>query len=307
MVSPSSRRRAVNNCVEKGVSKTTPACRALGLSRSSFYRSSLVSVESRRLRKEVLELSERHPRYGYRRITALLRRDGFEVNPKRVQRVRRSAGLQVRKRQRRMRRLGVGTAVRQRAERPRQVWSWDFVEDQTENGTRFRILTLIDEFTRQCVAVHVAWSIRAIDAITVVEAAIERYGAPEHLRSDNGAEFIAYAIRDWVEARQIKTLYIKPGSPWENGHIESFHDKLRDECLNRELFGSLAEARVIVESWRVEYNQERPHSSLDNQTPDEFARSKFGLLPAFGLLPSKLAKINRNRFYQTKQPAELRL
>jgi putative transposase len=146
-----------------------------------------------------------------------------------------------------------------------------------------------------------------VDAITVLEAAIARYGAPEHLRSDNGPEFIAYAIQDWLKERQIKTLYIRPGSPWENAHIESFHDKLRDECLNRELFGTLAEARVIVESWRVEYNQERPHSSLDNQTPEEFARSKFGLPPASGLLPSKLAKINRNRFYQTKQSAELRL
>ena len=128
----------------------------------------------------------------------------------------------------------------------------------------------------------------------MLEAAIARYGAPEHLRSDNGPEFIAYAIQDWLKERQIKTLYIRPGSPWENGHIESFHDKLRDECLNRELFGTLAEARVIVESWRVEYTERRPHSSLGYQTPGEFARrSKFGLLPASGLLPSKLAKINQ--------------
>lgn len=302
MVSPSSRRRAVHNCVEEGVSKTTPACRALGLGRSSFYRSSLVSVESRRVRKEVLELSEKHPRYGYRRITALLRRDGFEVNAKRVQRLRREAGLQVRKRQRRMRRLGAGTAERQRAECPNQVWSWDFVEDQTENGTRFRILTLLDEHTRQCLAMHAAWSIRAVDAITVVEAAMARYGAPQHLRSDNGPEFIAYAIQDWVQSKRIKTLYIKPGSPWENGHIESFHDKLRDECLNRELFGSLAEARVILESWRVEYNEARPHSALGYQTPGEFARN-FRLQSASGLLPSEIAiKLTNN---EKEQLAEL--
>jgi transposase InsO family protein len=199
--------------------------------------------------------------------------------------------MQVRQRQRRMRRLGLQQNERLRASKARQVWSWDFVEDQTENGSRFRILTLLDEHTRQCLAVHAAWSIRAIDAITVIEAAIARYGAPEHLRSDNGSEFIAYAIQDWLKERQIKTLYIRPGSPWENGHIESFHDKLRDECLNRELFGTLAEARVILESWRVEYNERRPHSSLGYQTPGEFARrSKFGLLPASGLLPSKLAK-----------------
>ena len=281
MVSPSSRRRAVKSVVEEGLGSTAQSCRAMGLCRSGFYRSSLVSVESRRIRKEVLELSEKNPRYGYRRITALLRRDGFEVNGKRVQRLRREKDLQVRKKQRRMKRLGVGTAERQRAVRANEVWSWDFVEDQTENGSRFRILTLLDEHTRQCLAVHAAWSIRAVDAITVIEAAIERYGAPEHLRSDNGPEFIAYTIQDWLKQRKIKTLYIKPGSPWENGHIESFHDKLRDECLNRELFGTLAEARVILESWRVEYNEYRPHSSLAYQTPGEFARrSKFGLLPA---------------------------
>ena len=142
----------------------------------------------------------------------------------------------------------------------------------------------------------------------MLEGAIERYGAPEHLRSDNGPEFIAYAIQDWMKERAIKTLYIRPGSPWENGHIESFHDKLRDECLNREVFGTLAEACVILESWRVEYNEERPHSSLGYQTPEEFARSasKFGLLPAFGLLPSKLAKpilINQN--LTKPKPAEL--
>jgi transposase InsO family protein len=227
-------------------------------------------VESRLVRKEVMELSEKHPRYGYRRITALLRRDGFSVNAKRVQRLRRAEGIQVRKRQRRMRRVGPQQNERLRATRPRQVWSWDFVEDQTENGSRFRILTLLDEFTRQCLATHASWSIRAVDAITVIEAAMERYGAPEHLRSDNGPEFIAYAIQDWLKQHQVKTLYIKPGSPWENCYIESFHDKLRDECLNRELFGTLAEARVILESWRIEYNEERPHSSLDDQTPAEF-------------------------------------
>ncbi|CAN5464982.1 IS3 family transposase [soil metagenome] len=258
--------------VEEGLGSAARACRAINLARSSYYRPSLVSVESRRLRKEVLGLSGKHPRYGYRRITALLRRDGFEVNPKRVQRLRREEGVQVQQKQKRMRRLGVSTAARLRATRARQVWSWDFVDDQTENGSRFRILTLLDEYTRQSLALHAAWSIRAIDAITVIKAAIARYGAPEHPRSDNGPEFIAYCIQDWLQEREIKTLYIAPGSPWENGHIESFHDKLRDECLKREIFGTLAEARVILESWRVEYNEERPHSSLGYQTPGEFAR-----------------------------------
>ena len=197
--------------------------------------------------------------------------DKSTINPKRVQRVRRHYGLQVRKKQRKMRRTGLSTAQRQRATHANHVWSWDFVEDQTENGTRFRILTLIDEFTRECLAMHVAWSIRAVDVITVIEGAIERYGTPEHIRSDNGPEFIAYAIQDSLEQNQIKAIYIAPGAPWENGHIESFHDKLRDECLNREVFGSLLEAKIVIETWRVEYNTERPHSSLGDKTPEEFA------------------------------------
>ncbi len=309
MVSPSSRRRAVKVVVEAGMGSAAQACRALRLARSSFYRPCLLSPKRGRVRREVMQLSEKHPRYGYRRITALLRRQGWAINPKCVQRLRRSEGLQVRRRQRRLRRLGLWRSERLRASCPREVWSWDFVEDQTENGTRFRILTLLDEHTRECLAVHAAWSIRAVDAITVIEAAIQRYGAPQHLRSDNGAEFIAYAIQDWLKERQIKTLYIKPGSPWENGHIESFHDKLRGEFLNRELFGTLAEARVLLESWRVEYNQDRPHSSLGYLTPQEFAQgaSKFGLLPASGLLPPKFAKINQTRLYPIKQPAELHL
>ena len=274
VVSPSARRRAVKMSVQEGMGKVAAACRALGLSRSSYYRSGRSSLESRRIRKEVLELSEKHPRYGYRRITALMRREGFEVNGKRVARIRREEGIKVSKKQRRMKRLGISTAERQRAERPGQVWSWDFVTDQTENGSCFRILTLLDEHTRQCLAIHPAWSIRAVDVITVVEAAIARYGVPEHLRSDNGPEFIASCMQDWLKAQEIKTLYIKPGSPWENGHIESFHDKLRDECLNRELFGNLREARVILESWRVEYNERRPHSALGYRTPSEYAREQ---------------------------------
>jgi putative transposase len=290
MVSPSAKRRAVKLSVEEGLGPVAVACRALGLARSSVYRIGQTSVESRRIRKEIVELSEKHPRYGYRRIAALLRREGFKVNVKRVARIRREEGLKVSKRQRRMRRLGLSTAQRQKAERARQVWSWDFVEDQTENGSRFRILTLLDEHTRQSLAVHAAWSIRAIDVIAVVETAIARYGVPDHVRSDNGPEFIAYAIQDWLAEAGIKTIYIQPGSPWENGHIESFHDKLRDECLNRELFGSLAEARVILESWRVEYNDRRPHSALGYQTPGEFARRSNVLLQSpSGLLAQNVA------------------
>ena len=173
-MSPSARRRAVKMSVQDGIGKVAAACRALGLARSSYYRRGGSSLESRRISKEVLELSGKHPRYGYRRITALMRRDGFEVNGKRVARIRREEGIKVSKKQRRTKRLGISTAERRRAERPRQVWSWDFLADQTENGSSFRILTLLDEHTRQCLAIHPPWSIRAIDVITVVEAAIAR-------------------------------------------------------------------------------------------------------------------------------------
>lgn len=272
MVGPASRRRAVKAVVEVGIGSPAQACRALGLARSTFYHAPNPGVASRKQRRKIIALSRKHPRYGYRRITALLRRAGCQANAKRVQRVRCREGLQVSRKQRRSKRLGISTAERQRATRVNDVWSWDFVSDQTENGSHFRILTLIDEHSRQCLATHAGWSIRAVDVITVVEAAFARYGRPRHLRSDNGPEFIAYAIQDWLAASQVKTLYITPGSPWENGHIESFHDKLRGECLNRELFGSLLEAQIILEQWRTEYNDERPHSALRYQTPSEYAR-----------------------------------
>jgi putative transposase len=202
------------------------------------------------------------------------------------------------------------------------VWSWDFVEDQTENGSRFRILTLIDEHTRESLAIHGAWSIRAVDVIMVLEAAIARYGAPEHLRSDNGPEFIAYAIVGSSAQQKIKTIYITPGSPWENGHIESFHDKLRDECLNRELFGSLREARIILESWRVEYNVVRPHSALGYRTPSDYAGRKTnrfdgGCAPpnpaplaaagVRGELRTNATRWQTNEKQNTNEPAELQL
>ena len=155
----------------------------------------------------------------------------------------------------------------------RRAGSWDFVAEQTENGSNFRILTLLDEHTRECLATHATWSIRAADVITVLEAAIARYGAPGNIRSDNRPEFIAYAIQGRLEKAEIKAIYIKPGSPWENGRIESFHDKLGDERLNREIFGTLAEARVILESWRVEYNELRPHGSLGYLSPREYTRA----------------------------------
>jgi putative transposase len=297
VVSPSQKRRAIKHVVEQGEGTIAEACRALDLQRSTYYRNRAVSPERQKMEQTIVELSEDHPRYGYRRITVLARRQGELVNAKRVQRVRRHHGLQVRKKQRRLRRTGLSTALRQRAAQANHVWSWDFVEDQTENGTRFRILTLIDEYTRECLAMHSAWSIRAVDVITVLEGAIQRYGTAEHIRSDNGPEFIAYAIQDWLQENQIRAIYIQPGAPWENGHIESFHDKFRDELLNRELFGSLLEAKIVIESWRVEYNTERPHSSLGNKTPEEFAGRDFEcsrLRSGFALPSSRTFSLENN-------------
>jgi putative transposase len=272
MVSPSAKRRAIKYIIEQGLGGNAQACRALRLARSISYLVRRVSAENQRLRKEIVKLSRDHPRYGYRRITALLRRAGSIVNPKRVRRIRTEEGFKVSKRQNKMKRIGSSTATRQKATHQNHVWSYDFVADQVENGTNIRFLTLIDEYTRECHTIHAAWSIPATAVITLVQAAMKKHGIPEHIRSDNGPEFIAYALQDWLKAKEVNTLYIEPGSPWENGHIESFHGKLRDEFLNRELFGSLTEAKVLAEAHRIEYNQQRPHSSLDYQTPQEYAR-----------------------------------
>jgi putative transposase len=261
----------VKHVVESGVAKAAPACRALGLARSVYYRAPEVNPGSRLADERVLALSRSHPRYGYRFITALMRREGVRINAKRVARVRRAEGLQVRKKQRRLRRTAPGRAERLHAVRRNHVWSWDFVSDQTESGSPFRILTLIDEHTRQCLAAHAARSIRSQDVLRVLEEAMREHGIPEHVRSDNGPEFIAHAVQEWLKLREIRALYIKPGSPWENAYIESFHDKLRDECLNQEVFSTLTEAKLIIEAWRHEYNTFRPHSSLKYRTPAEAA------------------------------------
>jgi len=206
-------------------------------------------------------------------VTAVLKREGVPVGKTRVQRIRREEGLQVRKKQKKTRRLMVSEPVRQRAEHRNHVWSWDFVHDQTDHGSRFRILSLIDEHTRECHALIPGWSIRATDAIGYIEEAMNKYSRPEYIRSDNGPEFIAYALQDWLEEQHIQTAYIRPGAPWEQGFVESFHDKLRDELLNREIFSSLREAEVLLEEWRKEYNEIRPHMSLEYLTPAEFSRT----------------------------------
>ena len=221
------------------------------------------------LTERIIELAKDYGRYGYRRITAMLRREGWRANHKRVERIWRQEGLKVPSKQRKRKRLWLkdGSCVRHRAENPNHVWSYDLVMNRTDDGRAIRILTLIDEYTRECLAMEVGRRITSDDVLFVLSELFIRRGIPEYIRSDNGAEFTATAIRDWLSRVGVRTLYIEPGSPWENGYIESFNGKLRDELLNGEIFETLLEAKVLIEEWRKEYNTVRPHSSLGYKPP----------------------------------------
>ncbi len=229
--------------------------------------------EEKRLVKAILALASERPRYGYRRIWALLRRDGWPVNRKRVQRLWRVNGLKVLRKRHKRRRLGSSenSCTRRKAERMNQVWTYDFIYDVAEGGRQLKFLAVVDEYTRECLALEVGWNFTSLDVIAVLETLILERGAPEFVRSDNGPEFIAKAVREWLEARGSETAFIEPGAPWENAYIETFNGKLRDELLDREIFTCLAEARHLAARHRFEYNHERPHSSLGYTTPAEFA------------------------------------
>jgi putative transposase len=223
--------------------------------------------------ERMLELVREHPRYGYRRIWALLRREGWRVNRKRIDRLWRGEGLKVPRKQRKKRRLGhsANGCARRRAEHKDHVWAWDFIHDRTGDGRPLKWLSIVDEYTRECLALEVDRSITAERVIEVLADLFAVRGVSQHIRSDNGPEFIAAAIRRWLRFARVETLYIEPGSPWENGYAESFQGRLRDELLAREEFADLAEARSLGTAWRLEYNHRRPHSSLGYQTPAEFA------------------------------------
>jgi len=223
----------------------------------------------RRLR----ELVRRRPRFGYRRLTALLRREGWAVNAKRVHRLCRREGLKVPRKLRKRRAIGVsGNACHVRkAEHKDHVWTWDFAFDRTASGTTLKWLSIVDEYTRECLGLKVARNITSEDVIDTLAELFAMRGVPRAIRSDNGPEFVARTIREWLGRLRIQTLYIAPGSPWENGYAESFHSKLRDEFLNRELFENQQAARRLTTAWQDDYNHERPHSSLEYLTPAEFA------------------------------------
>ena len=217
----------------------------------------------------MIELATRYGRYGYRRITAMLQREGFRVNHKRIERLWRREGLKVPQKQPKRGRLWLndGSCIRLRPQRKNHVWSYDFVFDRTRDGWPLRLLTIIDEYTRECLAIDIARCLTSEDVLTRLTDLFIRYGIPEHIRSDNGSEFTAKAVRNWLGKLGVQTLFIEPGSPWENGYIESFNGKLRDELLNLEIFNTLLEARVLITRWRYEYNRIRPHSGLNYRPP----------------------------------------
>jgi putative transposase len=245
-------------------------CRVLGQHRSTQRRVPRGPDDEARLTADIVELARRHGRLGYRKIAEMLRSTaGWIVNDKRVERIWRREGLKVPAKQSKQGRIWLadGSCIRLRAERPNHVWSYDFVEDRTHNGRKYRMLNLIDEFTHECLAIRVDRKLKSADVIDVLSDQFVLRGVPEHIRSDNGPEFVAKAVQDWIGAVGAKTAYIERGSPWENGFIESFNARLRDELLDGEIFYSLAEARIVIESWRRHYNTVRPHGSLGYKPP----------------------------------------
>ena len=268
-MSPSRRRQCIDHVRDRrGVSERR-ACRVLGQHRSAQRHIPRGRGDEDRLVADMIELARRYGRYGYRRIAALLRDAGWQVNDKRVERLWRREGLKVPGKQPKRGRLWLndGSCVRLRAARADHVWSYDFVHHQTHDGRAFRTLNVLDEFTRESLSIRVRRKLSSVDVIDVLTELFILRGIPAYIRSDNGPEFVAGAVRQWIAAVGARTAFIEPGSPWENGYIESFNARLRDELLNGEIFYTLKEAQVLIESWRRHYNAIRPHSSLGYRPP----------------------------------------
>lgn len=279
MVSPRARRGVVERLVtERGLSQRH-ACGLVGLQRSSARYVRRRRSDEAETVALIREYAHEQPMYGYRIIAAMLKHDGYRINRKRVYRIWRQEGLQLPRRKTVKRRYGESTGKLRRASHPNEVWTYDFLEGRTERGGKLRMLTVLDEYTRECLTIHVARSISSRQVIGVLEWLFLLRGAPGHLRSDNGPEFIAYALKQWLQDRHCHTLYITPGSPWENPFIESFNGTFRSECLDRWLFADGREAQIVIEQWRQEYNHRRPHSSLGYQTPAAFAEQTRLSLP----------------------------
>ena len=269
MVSARARREQVDYAVARGVS-VRRSCALLRVSRSALGYTSRLVTRDAELGLALQRISARHPRYGHRFAWALLRRNGLTINRKRVRRVWRALGLQATRKKRRKLRTGQLRVLAPSG--PNQVWAYDFVFDRCGNGQSLKVLTVVDEWTRECLAIEAASSMDARRVIAVLERLCAEHGAPAALRSDNGPEFVARALRVWAIMKHSDTATIQPGKPWQNGSVESFHSTFRGECLDREWFANLREARILIEQWRWEYNTQRPHSSLGYRTPAEVGR-----------------------------------
>ncbi|MEH3123701.1 MAG: IS3 family transposase [Sphingomonas phyllosphaerae] len=303
-LSPSRRREAIEQVRRVLPVSERRTCRVLGQPRSTQRHPPRDDTDEQRLTADIIALATNYGRYGYRRIHALLGNAGWQVSLSVVERIWRREGLKVPKRQPKRRRLwlGDGSCIRLRPQHRGHVWSYDFVEDRTHNGRKFRMLNIIDEFSRECLAMVPLRRFRSNDVIDVLADLFIEHGPPQHIRSDSGPEFVAHAVQGWLGRLGVTTLYIEPGSPWENGYIESFNARLRDELLNGEIFYSLEEVRCVTNWWRDHYNRARPHSSLGYRPP----APETTMMPTWPLgsaalrLPSTLAsEVHRNRDHIT--------
>ncbi|MDP6876870.1 MAG: IS3 family transposase [Alphaproteobacteria bacterium] len=269
LLSPARRRACIDHVRGKLHVSERRICRVLGQHRSTQRHRPRGRADEERLVADMIELARQYGRYGYRRIAALLRDAGWQVNDKRVERLWRREGLKVPMKQPKKGRLWLndGSCVRLRPEYRDHVWSYDFVHHRTDDGKAFRTLNILDEYSRECLAIRVKRKLNSTDVIDVLTDLFIMRGVPAFIRSDNGPEFVAEAVRDWINAVGAKTAYIEPGSPWENGYCESFNARLRDELLDGEIFYTLKEAQIIIEEWRKHYNTKRPHSALGYRPP----------------------------------------
>jgi Transposase and inactivated derivatives len=291
MVSPARRREAVVHIQQTLSTSERRACRTLHQPRSTQRYCLRRPDNDRGLLRAIRRIVSHEPRAGYRTVTRYLKRQGWLVNTKRVHRLWKQEGLKVSGKIRKRRRLGssVNSTQRLRAERLNQVWSYDFVHDQTETGRRLKWMPIIDEYSRECLALEVGYSMSAREVVATLQRLVAQRGAPAYIRSDNGPEFVAKAVKKWLQEAGIGALYIEPGAPWQNAYSESFNSRFRDEFLNLELFSNQLEAKVLGKEYQQKYNHLRPHSALGNLTPAEFAARCHATLRPFDYVEAACA------------------
>ena len=277
MVSPARRHDAARFLQHSFRVSERRACKSLGINRSTFrYRPRQSTPKEQALETAMLSLAGTYIRWGYRPVMWCLRENGFKIGETRMRNLWRKYDLHIKPKARKRRRIGISdnAACRRVAEYPDHVWAYDFQYDQLDNGRRIRFLNVVDEYTRECMKIRVGKRMRSAEVITAVDALIQERGAPQFIRSDNGPEFISRALVNWLRTRGVKTLFIKPGSPWENAYVETFNGKMRDELLNLEVFASVTEAQVLAEGYRYTYNELRPHYAHKGKTPAQ-ARARY--------------------------------